>query len=119
MKKTKITKQPTTSVIPQNKIIMTIELDEKRINLEEIYSIPKMWKVIDEFCSHFFTKISEGCYRLNEGEDILGALLALSIMFESEPWLIPNLSRWVAGDERYQDDYLAAYYRSKEKAKML
>ena len=45
---------------------MTIELAEKRINLERIYSVPKMWKVIDELCSRYFTKISEGCYRLNE-----------------------------------------------------
>lgn len=100
-------------------IIMKIELNEKRINLEGIYSVPKMWKVIDEFCSRYFTKVSEGRYHLNEGEDILGAMLALSYMFESETWLIPNLSRWVAGDEKHQDDYLAAYYRSKEKAKML
>lgn len=118
MNKTKNAKQAT-SVVPQSKITMTIELKEKQINLEGKYSVPKMWKVIDEFCSHFFTKISEGYYRLNEGENILGALLALSFMFESQPWLIPNLSRWIAGDEKHQDDYLAAYYRSKEKEKLL
>lgn len=100
-------------------VVMNIEIDEKKVNLEGKYSVPKMWKVIDEFCSHFFTKISEGCYCLNEGENILGAMLALSFMFESQPWLIPNLSRWVAGDERHQDDYLASYYRSIEKRKAL
>ena len=38
----------------QKSIIMKIELKEKQINLEGKYSVPKMWKVIDEFCSHFF-----------------------------------------------------------------
>lgn len=100
-------------------IEMYIEIDEKKVNLEGIFSVPKMWKVIDGFCSRYFTKVSEGRYRLNEGEDILGAMLALSYMFESETWLIPNLSRWVAGDEKHQDDYLASYYRSVEKRRAL
>ena len=96
-------------------IEMRIEIDEKKVDLEGRYSVPKMWKVIDEFCSRYFTKVSEGVCHLNEGEDFLGAILSLTYMFESQSWLIPNLSRWVAGDEKHQDDYLASYYRSLEK----
>lgn len=100
-------------------IEMRIEIDEKKVDLEGKYSVPKMWKVIDEFCSHFFTKVSEGRYHLNAEEDILGSMLALSYLFESETWLIPNLARWTAGNEKQQDDYLASYYRSIEKRKAL
>lgn len=58
MNKTKNAKQAT-SVVPQSKITMTIELKEKQINLEGKYSVPKMWKVIDEFCSHFLLRFQK------------------------------------------------------------
>ncbi len=101
------------------RIIMKIELDEKRITLEHKYSLEKMWTMIDEICCEdYFTKVSKGYYRLNDGEVLLGAMLVVCAELEKVECLLPYFSVWLAGDEDgHIGDYLSAYHHSVEREK--
>lgn len=101
------------------RIVMKIELDEKRIILERKYSLEKMWAMIDEICCEdYFTKISKGYYRLNDGEVLLGAMLVVCAELEKVECLLPYFSVWLAGEEDdHMGDYLTAYHHSVEREK--
>ena len=101
-------------------VVMKIELDEKRINLESKYSLKKMWDLVDEICCEdYFTKLSDGYYRLNDGEVLLGAMLVVCAEFEKVEGLLSYFSVWLAGDEDgHMGDYLNAYKDSVRREKM-
>ena len=99
-------------------IVMKIELDEKRIMLEGKYSLTKMRNLVDEICCEdYFTKISKGYYRLNDGEILLGAMLVLVNSLEATDVLLSYFTVWLAGEEGHMGDYLRAYHNSVEREK--